>query len=378
MSADSALAPFPQSTASGRVTIDLGALVANWRTLAGRLGRGATTAAVLKADAYGAGIEPVARALVAAGCNTFFVALPEEGVRIRQVAPGAVIYLLDGFVPGSAEALIEFDLRPVLGSPAEVAEWAAADRRDHPTSCAIHVDTGMNRLGLTMAEARALAAAPDTLAALSPALLISHLACADTPAHPLNRRQLEAFRGVRDLFPGVPASLANSAGIFLGPEYHFDLARPGIALYGAVFAEGHAPLATVATLEARILRIRDVPAGESVGYGAGQTLDHPARIAILGVGYADGYLRTASSSNARPGARVHVGGQNAPLVGRVSMDLMAIDVTGIPNVAQGDWVELFGRHVPVDEVAATASTIGYELLTGLGRRYVRIYLGEAA
>jgi alanine racemase len=377
MSVDSGLAPFPESTASGRVTIDLGALVANWRTLAARLGRDKTTAAVLKADAYGIGIEPAARALLAAGCDTFFVALPEEGVRIRQVAPDAVIYLLDGFVPGSVETLIDFDLRPVLGSPAEVAAWAAADRTGRPTSCAIHVDTGMNRLGLSMDEARALAAAPDTLATLSPALLISHLACADTPAHPLNRRQLDAFRAVRALFPGVPASLANSAGIFLGPEYHFDLARPGIALYGAVFAEGHAPLATVATLEARILRIRDVPAGASVGYGAGETLDRAARIAILGVGYADGYLRTSSSSDARPGARVHAGGSSAPLVGRVSMDLIAIDVTGIAGVKQGDWVELFGRHVPVDEVAATAGTIGYELLTGLGRRYVRIYLGEA-
>jgi alanine racemase len=362
--------------ACGRVTIDLGALANNWRMLA-RRAESAATAAVVKADAYGIGLEPAARALAEAGCQTFFVALADEGLRVRAAVRDAIIYVLDGFLPGAAEAFAEARLRPVLSSWPEIGEWAAF-RRDGSGNlrAAIHVDTGMNRLGLTPGEARRLAQNADLLAAIAPDLIMSHLACADTPDHAMNRKQLAAFRAVRVLIPDVPASLANSAGIFLGSDYHFDLVRPGIALYGGEAVAGQ-PSSTrpVAALEARILQVREAKPGERVGYGATETLRRPSRIAVLGAGYADGYHRRAGSSDERPGARAYLRGRYAPLVGRVSMDLIAIDVTDVAGAERGDWVELFGANIAVDEVARHAETIGYELLTGLGRRYARTYIG---
>lgn len=360
--------------AGGRLTIDLGALAANWKALAARTG--AETGAVVKGDGYGIGLIPAARALAAAGCRTFFVALPEEGVKLRATLPAAVIYVLDGLLPESAEILVAANLRPVLGSRAEIDEWAALKRAGAATGAAIHVDTGMNRLGLSLAEAGALSADASLMAAIAPSLVISHLACADTPAHPLNAAQRTAFQGMRAAFPGVPASLANSAGIALGRDWHFDLVRPGIALYGAAFAENAPPFATVVTLEATVLMVREAHAGEAVGYGATETLKRPSRIAILGVGYADGYHRAAGSADGRSGARAYLRDKLAPLAGRVSMDLIALDVTDIPGVQRGDTAELFGPHVPIDETAAHAGTIGYEFLTGLGRRYARRYVGS--
>jgi len=255
------------------------------------------------------------------------------------------------------------------------AAWQIAGQLTGPLA-AIHVDTGMNRLGLSLTEARILAGRTDLLAAISPALVMSHLACADDPDNRTNAVQLERFREVRSLFPGVPASLANSGGVLLGPDFHFDLTRPGIALYGARASIAVPPLANVVTLEARIAQVRDADAGETVGYGATETLKRRSRVAVLAAGYADGYHRLAGSSDARPGARVFLHGRFAPLVGRISMDLMAIDVTGIPEARRGDWAELFGPHVQVDEAAGHAGTIGYEFLTGLGPRYERIYLGQ--
>jgi alanine racemase len=359
--------------AGGRVTVDLAALVANWRTVATEAA-GAETAAVLKANGYGSGLQQAGAALAMAGCRTFFVARPGEGLLLRKVAPDAAIYVLDGLPPGAADQYIASDLRPVLGSLSEIGEWAEAKRRGATTGSALHIDTGMNRLGLTLAEAREIANDRDLLAALAPSLVMSHLACADTPAHPLNARQLAAFREARALFPGVPASLANSAGAYQGADYRFDMVRPGIALYGAQFLPDRPPLKPVVTLEARILQVRDTAPGETVGYGAVETIRNPARIAVLAAGYADGYHRAASSSDGRPGARVFIRGRSAPVVGRVSMDLIAVDVTAIPEVDRGDWAELFGPNVPVDEVAAHAGTIGYELLTGLGSRYERRYV----
>jgi alanine racemase len=357
----------------GRLTIDLGALADNWRTIATRVGSRERTAAVVKGDGYGIGIAEAGKALAAAGCATFFVATVEEGIALRRALPGAVIYVLGGFWSAAADAFHDNNLRPVLNSIAEIGEWIAARQQGIATGAAVHVDTGMNRLGLTVAEALALGR--ERIAALAPTLVMSHLACADTPAHPLNARQLLAFRTVVAAFPGVPASLANSAGVALGADYHFDLVRPGIALYGARPGEALAALKPVATAEARVLMVREMAAGETVGYGATETRGGPARIAILCAGYADGYHRAASSRDGRPGARVFVRGRFAPLIGRVSMDLMAVDVTAIHGVTRGDWAELFGPNVPVDEVAAHAGTIGYELLTGLGRRYARRYVG---
>jgi alanine racemase len=263
----------------------------------------------------------------------------------------------------------------VLSSMPEDEEWAEVKATGVATSAAIHIDTGMNRLGLTVPEARALAEERDLIDAIRPSLLMSHLACADTPDHPLNRRQLTAFRAVRSLLPNIPASLANSAGIFLGPEYHFDLVRPGVALYGGMASRDIPnPMEVVVTLEAPILQVRDVKREETVGYGGAEAATRQSRVAILGVGYADGYHRRAGSSDARAGARAYLRGRFAPLIGRLSMDLMAIDVTDIPGVGRGDLVELIGPHVPVDDIASHAGTIGYEILTSLGRRYERTYV----
>jgi alanine racemase len=322
-------------------------------------------------------LEQAGAALATAGCRTFFVARPGEGLLLRSITPDAAIYVLDGLLPGAADRYVASDLRPVLGSRPEIDEWAAAKRRGAPTGSALHLDTGMNRLGLTYAEASDIAKDRGLLSALAPSLVMSHLACAETPTHPLNATQLAAFGTARALFPGVPASLANSAGAFLGPHYRFDMVRPGIALYGAKFIGDRPPLQPVVTLEARILHVREAAPGETVGYGATETVRKPTRIAVLAAGYADGYHRAASSADGRPGARVFVREGYAPLVGRVSMDLMAVDVTGIPGVARGDWAELFGPNVPVDEVAAHAGTIGYELLTSLGSRYFQDHLGAS-
>ncbi len=359
------------------MTVDLGALAGNWEALAGRADR-AATAAVVKGDGYGIGLEPAAQALAEAGCQTFFVALPEEGFRLRDAVRDAIIYVLDGLLPGTADEIADAKLRPVLGSWAEIEEWVEFRNAGGVGTAAIHVDTGMNRLGLTPTEARRLAQTPELLEAIAPDLLMSHLAVADTPDHPLNRKQLAAFRAVRALLPDIPASLANSAGIHLGFDYHFDLVRPGIALYGGASIEGASPMRPVVTVEARILQVRDVRPGETVGYGATETARQATRVAILAAGYADGYHRLAGSSDRRAGARAFLHGRHAPLIGRVSMDLIAIDVSAIPGAERGDWVEMIGPNVPVDEVAHHAGTIGYELLTGLGRRYARTYIGGNA
>ena len=375
MSDDSGDAGPDEALAGGRLTIDLAALADNWRILAGRVRPGTRTAAAVKGDGYGIGLTEAGKALAAAGCDVFFVALPEEGVRLRRALPSATIYVLAGLSEQAVPAFVANRLWPVLNTSAEVDEWIAVRRNGATTGAAVHVDTGMNRLGLTLAEGLALGTARERVAALSPTLVMSHLACADTPSHPLNARQLARFREVRAAFPGVAASLANSAGVALEPDYHFDLARPGIALYGAAAGDAVPPLRPVVTAEARVLQVREVTAGDPVGYGATEMRTGPARLAILGVGYADGYHRAASSSDGRPGARVFIGGRFAPLIGRVSMDLVAVDVTGLAGVKRGDWAELFGSNVPVDEVAKHAGTIGYELLTGLGRRYARRYVG---
>jgi len=363
-------------TAGNRLTIDLDALSRNWLALAALAGS-AETAAAVKGNAYGIGVEPAVRALARAGCRTFFVALPEEGLRVRSVAPDSTIYVLNGLATDLASMHARANLRPVIGSIGELDEWASYRAAGGSGQAALHVDTGMNRLGLTFAETRALAADGDAVKRLGLSLVMSHLACADTPAHALNARQLATMQDVHVLFPGLPVSLANTAGISLGSDYHFDLVRPGIGIYGGPYIEGKPPLETVVTAEARIVQIRDVPAGETVGYGAAQTLARQTRVAILSTGYADGYHRSTSATDHRPGAATFLHGRIAPLVGRVSMDLMAIDVTDIPQARRGDWVELFGANMPVASVAAAAGTIGYELLTSLGARYARRYLGDA-
>lgn len=356
--------------AGGRLVVDRSALVANWRRLAARAAPG-TAAAVVKADAYGTGIAAAVPALAAAGCDTFFAAVPAEGIAVRAAAPAATIYVLGGFAAGCGALYRAHRLRPVLGCRTEIADWLAevGEAGEPP---ALHVDTGMSRLGLPVEEAAALAGDRAVMDRLAPALVMSHLACADRPEHPMNAAQTDAFAAVRRSFPGVPGSLANSAGLMLLPETVHDLARPGIALYGGAFS-GRAPtLATVATLEARIVQLRTVAAGVPVGYGATFVTRRPSRIAVLGVGYADGYPRRAGAM----GVEAAVDGRRVPIAGTVSMDLVAVDVTDLPDGAarRGGRVELFGPTVAVDEVAARCGTIGYELLTQVGARIQRVYV----
>ncbi len=362
------------ASVSARLTIDLTAVVANWRAMAA-FAPAAETAAVVKADGYGVGAVPAAGALFAAGCRTFFVATAAEGVAVRDVAPDAVIYVLDGVEPGGAAALAAANLRPVLNSLPVIEEWLAARRFGQLPQPAIQIDTGMNRLGLAIEEARALAADSALVAALGPTLVMSHLACGDEPDHPKNVAQRDAFAAMRALYPGVPGSLANSAGVILGADYQHDLTRPGIALYGGRAVVGRPALRPVVTAEAPVLQVRTAAAGETVGYGARQTLKRSTRLAVLGVGYADGYHRAAGSTDNIEGASVFIRGRTAPLVGRVSMDLMVADVTEIADVHRGDMAELFGPNILLDDVADRAGTIGYELLTDLGRRYRRRYIG---
>jgi len=364
-----ATAPAAPETA-GMLTVDLAAIVANWQALARQLVT-VECAAVVKANAYGLGLKPVAAALAKAGCRTFFVADIAEARIVRSQARGATIYVLHGFTPDWGEALIGLKAQPVINSATELAEWDAfASARSWHGGAALHVDTGMNRLGITVEEAVALAPRVQT-ENHGISLLLSHLACADIPEHPLNERQLRLFRELRILYPGTPASLANSSGIFLGHAAHFDLARPGAALYGVNPTPGRPnPMKAVVELSGRILQMRTVPRDQTVGYGATWTARRNTRVAVVALGYADGLLRAGSASNERTGGSAIVAGKSCPIVGRISMDLVCVNITDLPDgaVRRGDFATLIGGELTVDDVAAAAGTIGYEVLTRLGPR----------
>lgn len=371
-----ATAPGPDAESGGILTIDLAAIVANWREL-GRRAAPAACAAVVKADAYGCGTEPVAAALATAGCTTFFVANLAEARRVRAVAPDAAIYVLVT-MPGTFAACAQANLRPVIGSIDELAEWEAFRAGGWHGTAALHVDTGMNRLGLSAGDIAQLDPR-ETARRAGLDLLMSHFACSEEPGHPLNARQMAEFREVRDRFPGVPGSLANSSGIFLGPDAHHDLVRPGVALYGANPTPGHLSLMRpVLRLEGRVVQVREVEVDDTVGYGAMWTARRPTRLAVVAIGYADGFLRAASASDGKPGAEAIVAGHPCPLAGRVSMDLLAVDVTGLPadTPRRGDLVALLDDDIGVDDLASHAGTISYEVLTSLGRRYRRVYKGS--
>jgi alanine racemase len=367
----------PAEEAGGILTINLSALETNWRALARRV-TPAECAAVIKANGYGCGIEQVAVALARAGCRTFFVADLAEARRVRAVTSGPTIYVLSGLSPGTARHYAQLRARPVIGSMVELAEWDAfISTNQWHGGAALHVDTGMNRLGITANEAVALAPRIRT-ESHDISLLMSHLVCAEEPEHPLNARQIELFREVRFLFRGIPSSFANSSGIFLGQTAHCDLVRPGVALYGVNPTPGQSnPMQPVIELQARIVQVRSVPRGDTVGYSATWTAKRTSRIAVVAVGYADGYLRAASASDQSPGGDAIVAGRRCPLAGRVSMDLMAIDITELPegSARRGDFATLIGGEITVDAVANAAGTIGYEVLTSLGRRYHRVYRG---
>ena len=364
--------------ASGLLTVDLGALRDNYRQLKAKAGA-ARCAAVIKADAYGTGAPQVVQALTAEGCDTFFVATLGEARAVRATAADVTVYVLDGLFPEAGPAFAEIGARPVLGSVPEIREWGAfCASRNEALPAAIHIDTGMNRLGLPPADVAEAAAESDALGAFELALVMSHLACGDEPDHPKNEAQRQAFDTLRAKLPAAPASLANSAGVMLGPAYHHDLVRPGVALYGGrALVEGPNPMKQVVRLEGRIAQIREVEAGETVGYGATWTFDAPTRVATVPIGYADGYFRILGSRDGHRGAVAYIGDHEVPIVGRISMDLITLDVGAVPEerARRGAMVELLGPHVTVDDVAALAQTIGYEVLTSLGRRYQRTYIG---
>ena len=368
------------ATSTGVLTVDLDAIVANWRKLE-KTAVPAECAAVVKANGYGLGAEPIARALAGAGCKTFFVATLDEARVVRGSVPSATIYALDGVFQNTAESYAGIDCKPVIGDLNELAEWDMFCRRTGWSGgAAIHIDTGMNRLGLTLAEAQAII--PRINAGdHGIRLVISHLVSAELLNNPTNARQLTTFRQIASLFSGVPASLANSSGIYLGPQFQFDLVRPGAALYGVnPTPEADNPMQPVAELKARIVQIRNIERGETVGYGGTWTARRPTRLAIVSAGYADGYFRAASANDGTRGAEVVVAGKRCPIAGRVSMDLVAVDITDLPTNAarRGHMVTLLGEGITVDELAHHFGTIGYEVLTSLGARYARIYKGGAA
>jgi alanine racemase len=374
--------PEPTSTppafeTGGALTIDLGAIVANWQLLSRQI-HTAECAAVVKANGYGLGLEAVGAKLCQAGCKTFFVADVAEARRLRAHALDAVIYVLNGFSPESGSSYIEIGARPVINSTTELAEWDAfVSERNWRGGAALHVDTGMNRLGIPVEEAIALAPRVQT-ENHGFTLLMSHLACAEIPDHPLNTSQIQLFKEVHSLFRGVPASLANSSGIFLGDPAHRDLVRPGAALYGINPLPGRPnPMQSVVELSGRILQIRKVERGGTVGYGASWTAKRPSRLAVAAIGYADGLPRTLSSVDSTPNGMAVVAGKRCPFVGRISMDLICVDVTDLPDgaVHRGSIATFIGEGISIDDVAASAGTIGYEILTRLSPRCHIVYRG---
>jgi alanine racemase len=339
------------------LTIDLDAIAANWRALDRLSGEGVQTGAVVKANAYGLGLPRVARALAQAGARRFFVAHAEEGATLRQtLGPGPQIAVLSGHMSGDTEMIHDLDLTPMLNSLEQITRHLEA-LPGH--AFGVQLDTGMNRLGVEMLEWQAVA---PILIDAGPALLMSHLACADEADHPLNLAQLDQFHEMTD-GTGIPRSLAATGGILLGPKYHFDLTRPGVGLYGGRPFETSA---RVVTLSLPVIQTREVEPGESVGYGCTWTAETPAVIATVAGGYADGLPRTLSNA-----ALLWDGDTPCPLVGRVSMDLITVDITHLAEVPRT--LDILGPQQTVDELADAAGTIGYEILTGLGPRYVRRY-----
>lgn len=355
------------------LTVDLGAIRANYRLLCERLG-GARCGGVVKADGYGLGAAEVAAALKREGCADFFVAQLGEGIALRPaIGDGTNLYILGGLLPGEEAAAVEAGAVPVLNSLDQIARWRDMARKaERLLPAAIQFDTGMGRLGLSLAELGRLAANAGALDGIELRLVMSHLACADMPDNPANAEQLRRFEEARAKLPAAPASLANSGGVFLGAGYRFDLARPGIALYGGNPAPaGPNPMRQVVRLEAAILQSRLLQPGETVGYGRLYVAEAPVQAVTVSLGYADGWPRNAAGAG-------FLDGQSLPFLGRVSMDSIVLDASALPPEAlrPGRLVGMIGPHQPVDAVARLAGTIPYEVLTGLGRRAVRRYVGE--
>ncbi len=358
-----------EARAGAVLEIDLGAIVANWCSLCTRHPSG-PVAGVVKADAYGLGAREVAPALYAAGCRHFFVALLDEALAVRPLVPGAMLSVLNGLGPGAAAEYIAKDITPVLGSLAEIEAWTEAARAAGRNLPAIlHIDTGMSRLGLSAAELARLKGEPGRLASIALRYVMTHLVSSEMADDALNEEQLQRFAAACAGLPAAPRSVANSSGIFLGRGWGSDLARPGAALYGInPTPDRPNPMRLAVGLRARVLAVRHLEPGDSVGYNATWRAPRPSRIATAAIGYADGWHRALSNR----GAAIF-DGRTVPLVGRVSMDLTTFDVTEHPRVQPGEWLELIGPAQTPDDVAALAGTNAYEILTSLGRRFHRIY-----
>lgn len=366
--------------------IDLDVVAANFRLIRDTC-PGVRVGAAVKANAYGLGVGPVTHALAAAGCETFFVATPAEGAQLRALHDDTEIVVLNGPDAGGLGIFDTARLTPTLNSLEQITTWGAGAPAAR-NGAWLHVDTGMSRLGLGPNEVETLAAEPSRLHGIEVAGILSHLACADTPDHPMNEAQREAFDTARkmlaSLIGDVPASLANSSGVFLGPAFHYDMVRPGAALYG-IRPSAIAPNPTnqVIELYAKILQLRDVDTPMTVGYGAAHRVSGPRRIATLAAGYADGYPRAAGPTDDHMGGNrmcAYIDGLAAPIAGRISMDLITIDVTDIPDhlCQPGQTVELLGPHASANELADAAGTIAYEVLSRLGSRLHLEYRGGAA
>lgn len=358
------------AASSGILEINLDAIADNFRLI--RSETNAEVSACVKADGYGLGLVPVARTLSQAGCSTFFVATALEGAELRSVLPKATIYVLNGLYDGSERLFEAEDLRPCLSSLEEVRDWAAYCGQRGPLPAALHSDTGIRRLGIQPHDLDVVA---DLATSFETDLVMSHLACADNADHPLNDEQWRSFEHLRSRLPEAPASLANTAGILLGPQFHFDLVRPGIGLYGTnPFPNPGHPFHPVVTLSSRIMQVKTIESGDQVGYGATFTAKRPTRVATIATGYADGYFRALGNNDGR-GVCVTIRGHSAPVIGRVSMDMITVDVTDLPPDVpkRGSFAELIGKSVTVGDLARAAGTIGYEVLTRLGYRYHRTY-----
>ena len=364
------------SLAASLLTIDLDAIGDNYRLLA-TLAHPAQCAAVVKADAYGLGAKLVAQTLAQQGCDTFFAAHLEEGVELRSVLPSSNIYVLNGLLPGEEEVFNEHHLRPILNDLGQIERWSqyCSSIADTPLPAAVQMDTGRARLGLPLSEKATLIAQPELMSGFELALVMSHLACADTPEHPMNQAQQFEFSTAIKHFPNTQASLAASSGIFLGPDWRFDMVRPGAGLYGVKPNDlSPNPMSQVINLQGKILQVQNVDTPRTVGYGATHSIGKSTRIATIAVGYADGFLRFLSNLGT-----AHVGEIALPIIGRVSMDLITVDISKLDGATTalrpGDFVDLIGPHQDVDTIAADAGTIGYEILTSLGNRYQRRYIG---
>jgi alanine racemase len=362
----------PVAHAGAILTVDLGAIRENFRRLRARLAE-ADCAAVVKADAYGLGAAQVAPALAQEGCQTFFVAHVAEGIELRAtLGPGPCIYVLHGPPAGTERDCVAHGLTPVLNSSGQLAAWReTASTLGKTLRAGLQVDSGMSRLGLTPAEVARIAADPGAFEGVTVALVMSHLACAEEPDNPANAAQRESFEALRARLPRAPASLANSSGIFLGPDYHYDLARPGAALYGVNPLPGRPnPMRAVVNLAAKVVQTRDLPDGTGIGYGHTYRTSDPLRVATISLGYADGWHRLAE-------AAAFFGGIRLPFVGRVSMDSIVLDISALPEsrLKEGDLVEVINEEQTVDDIGSFAGTIGYEVLTSLGHRFHRRYVG---